>query len=294
MVIHARTAAIDLTGGARSGGLRRVCTHITSRVAGVVGIGCLVALVLYGGWATQSVAQSRPTIDTSLEGNTAFAPSPQGAFLRSFLVPGWGHRWVDGGVASANATRWTVGDLGIWILLINNAWRKDINAGALETQAFRHAGVQVSPLDDRAYALAISSYLNSETYLEELLRARAFGNLTYGEDPLYAWSWDDISSYRSFQALREERETLQRRVLTLTATLVGYRLLSGVFAARKASLAGASATTTAHGGPPDEGSNRFSVLPDRVQWHPGLDGSVALRLSWSIGHTRPRDPLRPE
>lgn len=288
------TGATSPTRGQVPGKIRRVCTHIASSVAGIVGMVCLMALGLSGVITVHVMAQSTPTIDVPMEENAAFTPSPQGAFLRSFLVPGWGQRWVDGGVASANATRWTVGDLGIWILLINNAWRKDVNAGALETQAFRHAGVQVSPLDDRAYALAISSYLNSETYLEELLRARAFGNLTYGEDPLYAWSWDDISSYRSFQALREERETLQRRVLTLSATLVGYRLLSGVFAARKASLAGASATTTAHGGPPDEGSNRFSVLPDRVQWHPGFDGSVALRLSWSIGHTRPKGLLRPE
>ena len=291
MVMNARMAAFGSTSGLRPGIFHRVGTHIASRMAVVVGIGYLVALSLSGVTAAHAVGQSTPTLDIPIAGDTTFLPSPQGAFMRSFLVPGWGHRRVDGGIASSASTRWLLGDLGVWILLVNNAWRKRVNASALETQAFRHAGVQVSPLDDRAYALAISSYLNSETYLEELLRARAFGNLTYGEDPLYAWSWDDISAYRSFQALREERETLQRRVLTLTATLVGYRLLSGVFAARKASLASASSTTAQDGGTHAGRAGRFSLLPDRMQWHPGLDGSVALRLSWSIGQTRPRDLL---
>lgn len=185
----------------------------------------LVAILLVAGPAT---AQPDP-----VNGIRLGSPSPGKAFAMSLVLPGWGHRYANGGQWGGGGTFFALADAFFWTGLAGTAWRRNHAISSYETLAVTGAGADMEG-KDRLFALRLAGYRSSDEFREVSLRNRAWEDLAYADDPANWWSWTDESDYLRFRDLREESESLGRRRTAIIATLVANRLISGFLAARSA------------------------------------------------------------
>jgi len=167
------------------------------------------------------------------------APSPGKAFAMSLVLPGWGHRYANGGSWGRSGTFFALADVFLWTGLGGTIWHRNQVIESYETLAVTGAGADMQG-KDRLFALRLASYRSLDEFVEVSLRNRTWDDLAYADDPSYWWSWTDEADYLRFRALREDSESLGRRRTALIATLVANRLVSGFLAARSARNNGSS------------------------------------------------------
>ena len=155
------------------------------------------------------------------------------ALLYSILLPGLGHKYVEGGRWTPWAVTYTAADVGLWLSLFGGEWQRDHLENSYTTLASRSSGAQLDG-KDRTFYLNLASFESSDRYLETMLRNRAWDLIDYVSDPAFHWEWESQTDFERFRDLRDDAESLRRRRSILIASLVANRLLSGAIAARKA------------------------------------------------------------
>ncbi len=154
------------------------------------------------------------------------------AFALSLLWPGLGHRYVHQGW-SRSAKFFAATDVTWALSLIGAQWRESDLIQNYETWATTQAGADVTG-KSRAFFLNLGTYHSTEEFRAALLRTRNWDQLEQTEDPAFQWTWASEADRLRYRSLRDDAETMGRRVSLFTATLVANRLLAGLTAALSA------------------------------------------------------------
>jgi len=157
--------------------------------------------------------------------------SPRGAFLRSLVLPGWGHQYID-------KTDWKRGQYHMaadammllsyaGINLRNNQLEND-----LETFARANAGIDLSNRN-RIFFLAIANFDNLEVYNDYQIRSRNWDNLIT-DVPENQWNWTEDDDRFRYQNKRERIDKNSNQLPALITLMVANRVISGISAFSKA------------------------------------------------------------
>ena len=159
------------------------------------------------------------------------SPSTRGAFLRSLVVPGWGHYYADN-------NNWNRGKyhLAGEAVLVLSYFGLDARANTLEndfyTLAQSKAGTNLSD-KSRDYLIAIGNYDNLNEYNQAQLRTRNWDQV-YPDTPEFRWQWENTDLRNQYQDAREQVDQNRSQLPTLLSLMVINRLVSGISAFVKA------------------------------------------------------------
>ena len=158
-------------------------------------------------------------------------PDPRNAFLRSMVLPGWGHHYVD-------RNDWGRGQahLAAEAIFIASYVGLSVRTGYLEdhftTLSNLRAGVDIRN-KDRSFILAMGEFNSLEEYNDHQLRTRNWNRLI--EDvPENRWQWDSENDRRDFSELRSNRDRLRNQLPALAGLMVVNRVISGISAYNRA------------------------------------------------------------
>jgi hypothetical protein len=157
--------------------------------------------------------------------------SPRGAFLRSLVLPGWGHQYID-------KTDWKRGQYHMAadaIMILSYAGisiRSNTLETELETFARANAGIDLSN-KNRDFFLAVANYDNLQEYNDFQLRSRNWDNLI-ADEPVNRWNWSEDDNRFHYQDMRERIDRNNNQLPALLTLMVANRVVSGISAFVKA------------------------------------------------------------
>ncbi len=158
-------------------------------------------------------------------------PSPRGAFLRSLVLPGWGHQYVD-------ANNWTRGkvhlaaDITMILSYIGLNTRVNTLEGNLNTQAISKAGISLKG-QSREIELAVANFNSIDEYNDYQLRVRGWDKVIT-PNAQNSWKWESSDDRFAFQDTRDKISKADNQLPTLFTLLVANRVLSGINAFTRA------------------------------------------------------------
>lgn len=158
-------------------------------------------------------------------------PDPKGAFVRSLVVPGWGHYYV-------SHDQWTRGQihLGAEVALIATYFGLSARGNNLENQyqtlASLKAGVEIAERS-RAFQLALGDFDSLEEYNDYQLRSRNW-NQVFEEEPENQWNWDEDSDRSQYKSLRSDVDRVCNQLPAVLGLMVVNRVISAVSAYNRA------------------------------------------------------------
>jgi len=189
------------------------------------------------------------------------APSQWGALLRSLVMPGWGHYYVD-------SDRWRRGQLhlGAEVVLLASYLGINRQSYVLEKNMYTHAaafsGAQIRDLG-REFELAVGGHRSLADYNDFQERTRNLDRL-FPDEPQYRWEWESDELRREYLDLRNRRDDLDQQLPALVALMVANRVISGVSAfARAGAYGGDGATVSLAPGPALQGIRAVVSIPLR-------------------------------
>lgn len=189
-------------------------------------------------------------------------PAAGKAFLRSVVLPGWGHQYAQGGSWRGKATLFAGADVGLWLGLANSIWRRDHLIQNYQTLAASQANASIEG-KDRSFYLNLATYRSSDDYLTAQLRNRAWDRIDYVNDPAFQWDWAAEEDFFTYREMREDAETFRRRRSLFIALLVGNRLLAGLSSIQAANKA--QPTVSFSLGPPPQ-TERWPILNAQINF----------------------------
>ncbi|MEX0722665.1 MAG: hypothetical protein WD053_02240 [Gracilimonas sp.] len=154
-------------------------------------------------------------------------PSPRGAFLRSLVMPGWGHHYAD----SENWNRGKYHLAGEVVLLLTYFGldaRSDYLENDFRTLALSRSGADLSD-KSRSFQIAVGNYDDLASYNNAQLRNRNWNNL-FPETAEYQWNWENSDFRNQYRNTRERVDKNRSQLPTLLALMVVNRLGSGISA----------------------------------------------------------------
>lgn len=203
----------------------KYCTNNRSRSAGIstAFMSAVMAVVLLLLTAVPNNASAQSTMQIAEED----LPSPRAALLRSFVLPGWGHYYVDNG-------NWNRGKLhmGTDVALILSYFGLTNRANNLENDLYAFAGGNAGADltgKDRTYMLAIGNFDNLEEYNDAQLQLRNW-NAVYPNTAEYRWNWKSDALRNQYTETREKVDRNRSQLPTVVTLMVANRLLSGISA----------------------------------------------------------------
>lgn len=165
------------------------------------------------------------------------APSRWGALLRSFAVPGWGHRYVN-----RDEWRWGQYHLGAEVILVTSALIINRRANVLETNMFTYAGSH-SGTDirgrDREFQLAVGNFNSLAEYNDYQERTRNLDR-RFPVTAEYQWQWESEQHRLDYRNMRSDRDHLNQQIPAIVAVMVVNRVVSGISAFSRAGSLSAS------------------------------------------------------
>jgi hypothetical protein len=168
-----------------------------------------------------------PLISFAQNQESVELPSPRGAFLRSLVMPGWGHYYADN-------ENWNRGKyhLAGEVILALSYFGLDARANYLEND-FRTIAVSKAGADltgkSRNFQIAIGNYDDLASYNDAQLRNRNWDNL-FPQTPEYEWNWENSALRDQYKDTRERVDKNRSQLPTLLALMVVNRLGSGISA----------------------------------------------------------------
>ena len=179
------------------------------------------------GLATQVAAQSNDVSSSDMRFISDTERNPGGALLRSVVLPGWGHYYV-------NKADWRRGQihLGADILLISSWIYLHTNANMLEgnmlTQASAFAGINLRNVNRRV-EIAVGNYLSLEEYNDVQLRTRNWDRILE-DTPENRWNWSSDEQRQDYVRLRDRMERARQQIPAVVSLMILNRVVSGVHA----------------------------------------------------------------
>lgn len=168
---------------------------------------------------------------TASSGKAQQNPNPEGAFIRSLIVPGWGHYYV-------NRDHWTRGQihLGTEAALIASYFGFSVRAENLEQQyktlASLKAGVNISDRS-RTFQIAIGDFNTLQDYNDFQLRSRNWNRL-YEDQPENRWLWKNEEARENYNNLRSDMDRVRNQLPAILGLMVVNRVISAVSAYNRA------------------------------------------------------------
>ena len=174
-------------------------------------------------WAVDAGSGSAqaPSFGLSKEDKVFLEKTPPQAFLRSFVLPGWGQRFAD---RPGRASIFTSLEVGLWTGLI---WSKQAAVqGESDYTAFarQHAGVSGS--FDHEYYVNIGNFLNQDDYNTAKRLQRSYDEQYHGTGTW--WEWDSNGNRQTFKDLRISADRHGNRVYYLIGGLLLNRIVSAI------------------------------------------------------------------
>lgn len=152
-------------------------------------------------------------------------PSPRGAFLRSMVLPGWGHQFID--KADWKRGQYHMAADAVMILsYLGLKSRVNYLEGNLETFALSKANADLSGRN-REFFLAISNFDNLDEYNDFQLRTRNWNNLL-SDTPENQWNWTVDGDRLEYQDMRERIDKNKNQLPALVTLMVANRVISGL------------------------------------------------------------------
>lgn len=158
-------------------------------------------------------------------------PDPEGAFIRSLIVPGWGHYYV-------NHDQWTRGQvhLGVEAALIASYFGFRIRANTLQSQyetlASLRAGIDISQRS-RTFKLALGNFNTLKEYNDYQLRSRNWNRL-FEENPDNNWIWESRQDREDYNNLRSDVDRVRNQLPAILGLMVVNRVVSAISAYNQA------------------------------------------------------------
>ena len=194
-------------------------------------------------------------------GKSGKAPSQWGALLRSFVVPGWGHYYVD-------SDSWRRGQLhlGAEVVLLASYLGINRQSYVLEKNMYTHAaafsGANIRDLG-REFELAVGGHRSLAAYNDYQERTRNLDRL-FPDEPQYRWEWESDELRREYLDLRSRRDNLDQQLPALVALMVANRVISGISAFTRAGAYGSDGPTVSLApGPALQGFQAVVSIPLR-------------------------------
>lgn len=160
-------------------------------------------------------------------------PSPEGAFVRSLVMPGWGHYY-------ANSDHWMRGQihLGAEVTLIASYFGFSIRADNLEDQyetlATLKAGVEITDRS-RSFQLALGDFNTLHEYNAYQLRSRNWNRL-FDDQPENRWNWKTEDDRESYNDLRSDVDRVKNQLPAILGLMVVNRVVSALSAYNQAKV----------------------------------------------------------
>lgn len=176
-------------------------------------------------------------------------PSAKKAFGLSLLVPGLGHRYLQGGDWGGAATVYALTDAALWLGLVGTEVRRDQITSDYRTFAAAYANAEVAG-KDRQFFLNLATFRSSDEYRDVQLRNRNWNEIDYVAERTNQWKWQTDSDFEQFRVMREDAESLRRRTTFLVGTLVANRLVSAFSTLRAANRRADAPAATLSFAPP--------------------------------------------
>lgn len=179
----------------------------------------LLSLMSHGAFS-QELSESQTNI-----------PNPKIAFLKSLVMPGWGHYYVD-------KSNWTRGQyhLAAEALLVISYLGLEIHSNNLHrnwyTYARSQAGVDIDNRD-RSFQLDVGDFESLEAYNDYQKRSRNWDEL-YRDIPENRWRWNSTQDRTQYRNLRDQFETIERQLPALLSLMVVNRVISAISAYNQA------------------------------------------------------------
>ncbi len=184
----------------------------------------LAMLMLIPVVTTAQILTSEPEFENEL-------PSPKGAFLRSLVLPGWGHHYVD-------ANNWNRGkihlaaDITMMLSYFGLSTRVNTLEGNLITQASSKAGISLKG-KSRDIELAVANFNSIDEYNDYQLRVRNWDKVIT-PNAQNSWNWENSEDRFAFQDTRDKISKADNQLPTLLTLMVANRVLSGINAFTRA------------------------------------------------------------
>lgn len=165
------------------------------------------------------------------QNRTAEEKSPRGAFFRSLLVPGWGHRYVD-------KTSWGRGQRQFAIdaiLLVSYFGLRDYS-NRLDDNAFAFAQQQTGinlRERNRNFELAVTNFNSLAEYNDFQLRTRNWDRL-FPVNAENQWQWQSQAQRQRFISLKDRNDRIDQQLPLLIAFVAGNHIISAISSFRAA------------------------------------------------------------
>lgn len=168
-------------------------------------------------------------LDENVSGN--LDKSAAGALLRSFILPGWGHYYIDN-------KNWNRGRVHLFsdVVLLGSYFGLRLNANRLETNlnsfAKQHAGVDIRG-KGRGYLLNIAEFSSIQEYNDFQERSRNWDQI-YEITNDNIWSWNSDENRLSFLKLDNRIQNNRQQLPAILSLMVVNRIVSGISAFSRA------------------------------------------------------------
>lgn len=158
-------------------------------------------------------------------------PDPNRAFLRSLVMPGWGHHYAEPEISFRGQAHFAAD-----LILIASFFGFNARANNLEDQYTTLANLRAGvPTDGRSrtFLLALSQFNSLEEYNDFQLRSRNWNNIL-PDTPENRWNWQSEDDRRKYRELRDGSDRAGNQLPAITALLVLNRVTSAVSAFNRA------------------------------------------------------------
>lgn len=159
------------------------------------------------------------------------APNPKVAFLKSMVLPGWGHYYVD-------PSDWKRGKyhLAADAALILSYLGFSIHSRDLRQNWYTYgraeAGVAIKGRS-RRFQIAVGNFDNLQAYNDYQARSRNWDKL-YDDVPENQWNWNSTTARSKYNDLRNRFEHIDRQLPALLVLMAVNRVISGISAYNRA------------------------------------------------------------
>jgi len=170
-------------------------------------------------------------IETDFNIENELLPEPSGAFWRSIILPGWGHRYVD-------KNSWKRGQwhLGSEIVLVLTYVGLRVRANNIEDEVFTFArnfsGTDIKGRE-RLFVLAVSEFDDLQSYNDFQARSRQFDDI-FPNTPEFQWDWQSTELRQDFRDLRDKEDRIENQLPAVIGLMLVNRVVSAISASNKA------------------------------------------------------------
>ncbi|HKJ30330.1 MAG TPA: hypothetical protein VKA34_00815 [Balneolales bacterium] len=154
-------------------------------------------------------------------------PDPKIAFLKSLVLPGWGHYYV-------NKHHWTRGkyhmaaDALLIISYLGLRSYSDHLKNDMFTYAQTYSGTDIRNRE-RSYQLNVGEFDSRTEYNNFQERARNWDQL-YPDTPKYYWQWKSDQNRLHYLSMKNSYDRTHEQLPTLITLMVANRIISGISA----------------------------------------------------------------